>query len=268
MILNSFQILKLLSIRTILFILFFFNIIISAQQIYLAETHTEDGEPIGAKNIWDIKPWGSYISIILDYEDRSPEGSLIYMFIDKLVDGIFEPYDSKAINLESNKSWLVYNYKFAEPGEYEVYFVNITQIKIASERVTIKFEDEYSAPPETVSSSYYENCEIIFCKTILIGNRPLGIKRSLSLSNHSGTIYVFLNNYAPLNTDIFLVDIWRKKNRTYDYDEYVESKKYKLNQDWPEAYFQYQFIEAGEYKFTIYNKDEILIKSGYFTVYP
>lgn len=251
----------------ILVILFSLSITITAQKVYVCESFTEDGEPIGVANNWSIKPWGTFLYIFLDSEGSSLEGNLIYLFVDKKEDNKYQPFDSKAINIDYDEKWIAYNYKFTLPGEYEIYFITADQKRIASSNVYIKYEETFTSSHRIVNSSYYDNCRIVFCEKILVGGEPLGVKRSMSLSSSDKSIYVLLNNYAPMRTSKFLVDVWRKKNRAFEYDEFVESKKYSLNPDWPDAFFKYEFKRTGDYKFLIYNEDEVLIKSAYFTVY-
>jgi hypothetical protein len=237
-----------------------------AQQVYFVESYTEDGDPIGAANEWEIKPWGSFIYILLDSEEDSLTGNILYLFIDKKEDGVFQPFDSKTINLGFNQQWVVYNYKFTQTGEYDVYFITSDQQRFAGERVRIKFEESFTNPTTKVGRSYYDNCKMIFCRKVLVGGKPLGVTNSLKLSNSSGSIYVLLNNYRAMNTSKILVDIWRKKNRAYEYDEFIESKKFRINPDWPDTFFKYSFTRPGEYKITVYDENESLIKSGFFTV--
>lgn len=238
-----------------------------AQQVYFTSSYTEDGDPIGAKNIWSIKPWGSFIYVFMDNEGERFSGSILYMFADKMnVDSTFEPFDSKAISIPYDQRWVAYNYKFTLPGEYEFYFVDKNENRLAEERVTIQYEKTDYSVSTPSSSSYYESCKVLFCEKILVGGDPLGVKTTLSLSQ-GNQIYVVLNNYKPLKTGKLLIDVWRKKNRAFDYDDYMYSKKYRLNPNWPDAYFKFSFEEPGEYKLSIYNENEVYIKSGYLKVY-
>jgi hypothetical protein len=248
--------------------LLFMASVSAAQQIYFTSSYTEDGEPIGAKNIWEIKPWGSFVYIFLDNEGERFSNPMLYMFVDKMEpDSSFEPFDSKAINVPYNQRWIAYNYKFTLPGEYEFYFTDKNQNIIAEERVTVQYESTNYSVRTPSSSSYYENCSILFCEKILVGGDPLGVKTSLSISQ-SNQVYVVLNNYKPLKTGKLLLDVWRKRNRAFDYDDYMFSKKYRLNPEWPDAYFLFTFEEPGDYKLSIYNENEVYIKSGYIKVYP
>ncbi len=251
--------------KRILLILVFTATFISAQQVYFVHSYTEDGEPIGAKNEWDIKPWGSFVYVLLDVEDKDLKGNVVYMFVDKMTDGEYKAFDSKAINIKYNPKWVVYNYKFTQTGEYDVYFVTTDQERFAGEKVTIKYEESFTRPRQTTSRTYYDNCKITFCKKVLVGGDPLGVINSISLSNTS-SVFILINNYNALNTSKLLVDVWKKRNRMFEYDEFVESKKYRINPDWPDAFFKYTFSKPGEYKFSIYNENEVGIQTGYFTV--
>jgi len=238
-----------------------------AQQVYFTSSFTEDGEPIGAKNVWDIKPWGSFVYVFMDNEGERFSGSILYMFVDKMeMDSTYEPFDSKAINIPYNQRWIAYNYKFTIPGEYEFYFIDKNENRLAGERVTIQYENTNYSVSTPSSSSYYENCKVLFCEKILVGGDPLGVKTGLSLSQ-SNKIFVVLNNYKSLKTGKLLIDVWRKKNRAFDYDDYMYSKKFRLNPDWPDAFFEFTFEEPGDYKLSIYNENEVYIKSGYLKVY-
>ena len=63
-----------------------------AQQVYFCNSHTETGEPVDARNVWSIKPWGSLIYILFDNEGEAYETQLNYMFLDRYVDGDYKSY--------------------------------------------------------------------------------------------------------------------------------------------------------------------------------
>jgi len=69
-----------------------------AQKIYFCQSHTENGDPIGAEIIWEINPWGSYVYILFENGEEAIGESMIYMFIDKFEDESYKPFDSKAIH--------------------------------------------------------------------------------------------------------------------------------------------------------------------------
>lgn len=236
------------------------------QRVYFTESYTEKGEPIGAKNDWDINPWGSYIFIMLESESQPIPGKTIYLYIDKKEKDSFQPFDSKSIGLEPNQKWAVYNYKFTEEGLYDVYFITSDQRRFAGENIKIKLNDSISKQKANQNRVYFEDCKVLFSKQILFGGKTLGETKSMSISENAGTIFIKINNQKPLNTSKLLLDIWRKKNRSFEYDEFIESKKFAVNPKWMDTYFKYLFKQPGEYKFSIYGENEVMIVTGYFSV--
>lgn len=239
--------------------------IVKGQTIYIAESITEENEPINAYNYWEIDPWGKSLFIILDNENHDVEGNIVYLFIDKYTDGKYQPYDSKSINIQENERRIQYNYKFTETGKYKLYYINISQENLASTIVTIS--EKVQKQNVTVKrSNYYDNVKLLFCEKILVGGTPIGITKRVSLRENGGQIYVKLTNFSPLKSEIILVDFWRKEYRSFEYDEYLESKKFRIDPKWSDTYFRYKFPKAGEYKIVIYNQEEVLIKTGYINV--
>jgi hypothetical protein len=248
----------------ITFLLFIFSITLHAQEIYVCKSYTEKGEPIDASNSWEIKSGGDYLYILFDNEEKI-EDKLVYLFLDKKYDDEYKPFDSKVLRNENKKSWLVYNYKFEQPGDYEIYFMDSAQNNLATTRITIKYKKSEVDSRVNEKSMYYDNSKIIFCERVF-GGEPLKEMNSTYLGGDSVKVYVYLDTQRPIRTEKLLVDIWRKKNRSFQYDEFVETKKYKVKPEWAYTFFQYKFTKKGEYKISIYNDQEILIKSGYFTV--
>nr|MDA3862062.1 hypothetical protein [Melioribacteraceae bacterium] len=222
-------------------------------------------EPINAKNNWKIDAWGKTLHVILDNENEPIEGNIVYLFIDKFTDGKYQPFDSKSVNIKSNTQRIVHDYNFSESGKYKLYYINISQKKLAS--VIISISDKSKKRPKAVKrSNYYDTVELLFCKKVLVGGTPIGITKRASLSEDNGEIYVQISNYSPLRSEIILVDFWRKEHRSFEYDEYIESKKYKVDPEWKDTFFKYKFTQAGEYKIVIYNQEEVLISTGYINV--
>ncbi|MCF6269294.1 MAG: hypothetical protein L3J41_06280 [Melioribacteraceae bacterium] len=249
----------------ILFILISIITITNGQTIYVAESVTEQNEPINAHNYWEIEPWGKSLFIILDSENQDIEGNIVYLFIDKYTDGKYQPYDSKSINIKEKNRRIKYDYKFTETGKYKLYYINVSQEKLASTVVTIS--EKIRKQNATVKrSNYYDNIKLIFCEKVLVGGTPIGITKKASLRENGGQIYVKLTNFSPLKTEVILVDFWRKEYRSFEYDEYMESKKFRIDPEWSDTYFKYKFPKAGEYKIVIYNQEEVLIKTGYINV--
>ena len=238
--------------------------IVKGQTVYVAQSITEQNEPINAHNYWEIEPWGKSLFIILDNENQNLDGNIVYLFIDKYIDGKYQPFDSKSINIQENSRRIKYDYKFSGTGKYKLYFINISQENIASTIVTIS--EKVRKQNTTKRSNYYDSVELIFCEKVLVGGTPIGITKRASLRENGGQIYIKLTNFSPLKSEVILVDFWRKEYRSFEYDEYLESKKFRIDPEWFDTYFKYKFPKAGEYKIVIYNQEEVLIKTGYINV--
>ncbi len=236
-----------------------------SQQLYFCESYTEDGKPIEANYTWPIKPWGKQLYVLFDNEGTEIEDRIIYLFIDKETEGEFEPFDSKALQVRDGSDWLVYNYKFIELGEYRFFVVNSEKDTVATESIIIKLEDELEGSRSTFTTIYYDNSDIVFCERMIAG-KPVNEFREKSIKKNNGLVFIYLNNRNQLNTEKLFVDFWRRKESNFEYDEYIESKKYRMDPGWNDVYFRYNFKEPGEYKVSIYNDNEILIKNGYIRI--
>ncbi len=253
---------KILQLVFLLIILVSVNI---AQTVYVSDTVTESNEPINAKNYWEIDPWGKTLHVILDTENETIDGNVVYLFIDKFAEGKYMTFDSKSVNIKQKTKRIKYDYNFSEVGKYKIYYVNISQQKLASVVITIT-EKSNRQNKVVKRSNYYDNIKLLFCEKVLVGGTPIGITKRASLSENNGEIYIKLTNFSPLQSEIILVDFWRKEHRSFEYDEYVESKKYRIDPEWADTYFKYRFLKAGEYKIVIYNQAEVLISTGYINV--
>lgn len=252
--------------RTILFILFFSVAVLThAQNIYICKSYTPSGAPIEAYNEWEIDNNGLNLFILFQNNERI-NGPLVYLFIDKFENGAYYPYDSKAIKISEAKTWLAYNYRFAEPGTFAIYFQDAKQKQLADIRASFSVASLAEKTRRSGNSIYYESCSLSFCDVVIAG-KPMNIRRNTTLAGGVKKMYVYIDNFKPLNTSKILVHVWRKKNYSFSYDEFVDSKKFKLEPQWNDTYFKYVFIEPGDYKIIIYNEAEIFMVEGYFQVY-
>lgn len=236
-----------------------------AQQIFFCESYSNTGHPVGAQLVWELETGGTELNILLDNGEKSLPSPIIYLFFDKFENGGYFPFDSKAIKIESPRTWIAVEYVFEEAGRYFVYFQDSKQNNIAKGYITINERARVSVPKRLGTSIYYENSTVLFCERVIAG-KPMNIFQSVSIGENGKQIYVYVKNDNPLNTSKILVNIWRKKNHTFEYDEYVESKKFRIESTWNDTFFKYMFTKEGEYKFSIYNEDEVLISSGFITV--
>lgn len=238
---------------------------IYAQQVYFCKTHTTDGKPIDAQIEWTIKPWGETIEILFDNEGNPINGTYAYLFVDREIDGKYEPFDSKAIKLDYGATWVSYAFKFVELGRYKAYFINSNQDTLGSERLTLKLEESFGSTSKKLNNLYYDRIRLRFCERVIAG-RVINEKSFISMSKDGGRVQVYLVSRTPLNTDRLLVDIWKQKENSFEYEQYIESKKFKMDPAWSDVFFRYRFKSPGYYKIAIYNSDEVLIKSGFITV--
>lgn len=236
-----------------------------AQELYFCESYTDNGEPIGHDFNWEINPWGTYIYILFK-APKIIEDPVLYLFIDKEEEGRYEPFDSKAIPVEQPVKWIAYNYKFSQPGRYEIYFMNSEQKMIKKGVVKLTYKSESNEDRQPVTSKYYDKCEMIFCERV-IAEKPLNNKISSSLRDNGGLIYVFLRMDKPLNTSFIKAEIWKKGGNAFEYDEFIAEKKFKTETNWTYSYFKYTFSDPGEYKIIVLNDTNVEMKTNFFTVY-
>lgn len=251
--------------RLLIILLIFASTISFSQEIYFCNSHTEKGDPIDARNVWSIKPWGSLVYVLVNNENKPFETQLNYLFLDRLIDGEYRPFDSKAVNVKDDATWFAYNYKFTEPGKYRVYVVNQNKQEIVASTVTIQVESDYLQNRQTKNSLYYDGTKIKFCERVIAG-KPINTFRKMSLSKLDGTVHVFIDTKSSIQSSMFVVDIWEKPTRSIEYDKFIESKKYALTPSWDYVFFKYTFSKPGQYKFNIYNENEVLITAGYLEV--
>ncbi len=249
-------------IKTIIFILLI-NFPLLSQELFVCKSYTEDGEPIDASVEWKIDPSGTNVFVLYKHGGSNFKGSNLFLFFDKKFRGIYNPFDSKILSMENNKKWIVFDYLFREEGEYEIYVMDLSQTKLAEIRIKVKFD--YAFQKEEITSRYYDSNNLVFCERVING-KPINPKRSISLNEKDGELYIYFKSKAPLNTEILKVNVWRKKNRL-DYDEFIEKKKYKVDPNWNDSFFKYKFAEPGNYKVSIYNENDLLINNGYILVY-
>ncbi len=248
---------------TILFMLLFVTVNY-AQEVFVCDSYTEDGTPVGPNNRFEIKPYGTAKYILIKNEKKFDD-NLLYLFIDKIVEGKLIPFDSKTITLEKDDSWAVTSYEFKEPGIYDLYFLNSKQNKLASIKVEVYFSEEFASRSFTPTKSYIGDTQITFCE-LVINEKPINPLNTLSLSQSGGQVFVYLNNYMPFNIEIIKVQIWKLSNDNSNYENLVDEKKYKLLPEWKDTFFKYIFKSTGEYKIDVLDENDDFIASNIITV--
>jgi len=252
--------------RFLLIIYFLSAIALHSQKVIFSNGVTNDGAPLGKVKSLEIDPSGNYVYVVLSNDDRPINSDLLYLFVDKFMGTRFEPFDSKVIKIEKSKTWASFNYRFHEPGDYKVYFLTAEQKKLAEGTFKVKLKEQFAQERKAVTSSYYDFCQFVFCE-IVLGGKPVRIKSRAYVNKNKGLMYAYINNGAPFNTSAMMVDIWKRGENSFDYDTFVETKKFKIEPDWNDTFFRYQFKYPGDYKFTIYNENEVIMCKNYITVY-
>ena len=252
-----------MKLKIIILILFLFTHAATAQHITICKAYSQTGEPIDiiySKNI----PLDQTVCFLLSTGNKKFSGSTVFLFIDRTADGSKQNQFNKVYRIEKDKNWLACNFKFAKNGKFEIYFTDANQNRIAAATIFVgNYKETSSDLP--VSINNYINVEAVFCENVLRG-LPVNPKQNVSLKSDNGLVYLYMRSNSPLNTERIHVTILRKGNYSIDYDEFVASKRYQLNSNWADVFFKYTFTKTGEYKFSVADENELLIKTAYITV--
>lgn len=253
----------LLKFKSSIFILFLFVPVVIAQHITICKAYTQAGEPIDiiySKNI----SLNQTICLLFNTGNKKISGSNVFLFIDRTADGSKQNQFNKVYRIEKDKNWLACNFKFAKEGKFDIYFTDANQNRLATTTIIVGNYKETSSE-KSVNVNNYTNVEAVFCENVLSGI-PVNPKRNVSMKSEGGLVCLYLKSNSPLKTERIHVTIMRKSNYSIDYDEFVASKKYQLNPDWEDVFFKYTFTKTGEYKFSVADEKELLIKTAYITV--
>lgn len=235
-----------------------------SQELYVCESYTEDGSPVGVQNQFEIKPYGTAVYVLLDNEKEFND-PLLYLFIDKLIDGKFTPFESKTISIKITDTWAVTSFEFKEEGIYEIYFLNSSQNRLATTKISTQFSIEFSDQTITASSNTITDGDFIFCELVING-KPVNAFNTLSLSRTAGQAFIYLNNNTPFNLGKLKVQVWKRKENDSSYEELVDTKKFKILPEWNDTFFKYIFTNIGEFKIDVLDSTDSFISSNIITV--
>ncbi len=236
--------------------------VIPAQRITLCKAYTNHGEPIDLIYSSNLT-LNQSVCILFSGENKKISGRTIYLLIDRIIGTEGENQLNKIFNPEK-ENWIAHFYKFAKEGKFEIYFADENKNRFSSLTVFIGTPKE-TKQLEPILTQKYTTVEVTLCGRIQSG-KPVNIKQSISLGTEGGTIYIYLTNNQPLDAEKILINTWRKTKYSPDYDEFIDSKKYQLDGEWNDTYFQYRFTKPGDYKIYLYDEKELLIKTAYISV--
>lgn len=258
------------SLRKVLFAVFMFLSIagFAQKRIYFCEDYTPTGEPKGQSSRWSITPTAGNVYILYQNDYVNISTSKIYFFIDLLTDGEYKEFDTKSVTPDKYKSYVIYDYKFSKAGEYRVIVYDGLMNKLCTEYVTITMKSETTTTTTTTqtnkyTTSYYSGATVTFCLDVDSEGNAITPSTVFNINEESGSyIYILLNSAKALKTTELIVDIWKGDS----YTDFVETKRISVEDNWEFAYFKYTFYKKGNYKFSVFTKDETFIQAGYVTI--
>ncbi|MHB8929384.1 MAG: hypothetical protein ACYC5R_02165 [Melioribacteraceae bacterium] len=243
-------------------ITFLYTAVIPAQRIILCKAYTNQGVPIDLIYPSNLT-LNQSVCILFSGENKKISGKSISLIIDRITGAGRENQLNKIFKPEK-ENWIAHFYKFVKEGNFEIYFTDENKNRFSALTVYIGTPKE-TKQLEPFFTQKYTTVEVTLCGRIQSG-KPVNIKQSISLGTEGGTIYIYITNNQPLNTEKILINTWRKTKYSSDYDEFSDSKKYQLDGEWNDTYFQYRFTKPGEYKIYLYDDKELLIKTAYISV--
>lgn len=176
--------------------------------------------------------------------------------------------ETKNFTISSDRSAAYFKYFPPSAGDYRLSVYTKSSVFINDGYVTFlsKNGNKSSSGTETKtnsgSSAYYAKSKINFTNDEANVLKSENYYKEFTIGKEGGFIYTVVDNYPDkLNTDQIIVDIWKKKGNKYD--SFVETKRYDITSTLDYTYFKYTFYETGEYKISVYTKDEIWINTGY-----
>ena len=236
--------------------------VIPAQRITLCKAYTNQGEPIDL-----IYPSNLTLNqsacILFSGENKKISGKPISLIIDRIT-GAGRENQLNKIFKPGKENWIAHFYKFSKEGKFEIYFADEKKNRFSALTFYIGTPKETKQLDPLLVEKYI-GAEVTICNRIESG-KPVNIKRSISLGTEERAIYICLTNNRPLDTKKIRINIWRRTKYSTDYNEFTDSKKYQLDGEWNDTYFQYRFTKPGEYKIQLYDDKELLIKTAYISV--
>ncbi len=223
-----------------------------SQTVSFCEGIDESGQPHKTSLKWTVRPDGGIVSIHY-MQDSIIRHEKLYVYIDKKEKDVFREFDSRSLIIEEIKKWAVLDYDFNEPGEFRVTFLDQQRKPLAEGSVIIEVATRH------ITTSYYSGCELFFCEDSR-GGEAYNPSGEFAIDEFGGEIVLLIKHTKPLNTNIIIVDIWKKRGEKYD--KFVDAVRFRVEPQWRYAKVVCEFSTPGEYKAMIYNEDEIWITSG------
>lgn len=227
------------------------------KKLYFCSDYTSSGEPTGISYSWVIKSTGGNVYMLYKNDGVNITTSNIYIYIDKLSGGSYTEYATKTVVPDKYKSWVIYDYKFTEAGDYKVTFLDNSKNTLATEYCTISLKDD-----DKVSSDYYIGSRVLLCEDVTENGDPVTESSVFNIGRDGGYVYILVDHTKEFKTTELIVDVFKGDG----YKDFVETKRFTVESNWVWTKFKYTFYTPGNYKIIVYNKDEVLLNSGYVTI--
>jgi hypothetical protein len=234
-----------------------------SKKLYFCSDYTATGEPVGVSSVWNISPSGGNVYMLYQNGGVNISTPAIYVYVDKLSGGSYKEYSTKSVVPDKYKNWVIYDYTFTEAGDYKITFLDGSKNTLATEYCTIKFKSGTTAAKTSgVTSDYYADSKVMFCENVTTDGDPITRSDVFNIGPNGGYVQVLVKNPKAMKTTEIIVDIWRGEG----YAEFVETKRFTIEDSWAWTNFEYIFYTTGNYKFSVYNKEETFINTGYVTI--
>lgn len=179
--------------------------------------------------------------------------------------------ETKNFTISGTNPAAYFKYYPPSTGDYRlsIYTKNSVWINDGYATFNLKEGGKSSSGEETTNtnsgSTYYAKSKINFTNDEANVLKSENYYKEFTIGKEGGFIYTVVDNYPDkLKTDEIIVDIWKKKGGKYD--SFVETKRYTITSTLDYTFFKYTFYETGEYKISVFTKDETWINTGYVTI--
>lgn len=261
-------------------VLALFGTTISAQTVSACEDYNKStGKPTAEGAVWTIQPAGGNIYLLYNHGTSTRGGggipAKVAFYIDKKVGSSYKEYVTEILTTDG-KNFVVLDQKFTEAGDYKIGVYTMEEKLLAETNITVNLKTTSSTttttknttPSNTTtpsSSDYYASSKVIFCEEV-VSNSPKNAATSFKIGRTGGYLQVQVDNGKALKTNRLIVKVYKKGAGSTDYNEFVETLEFPIEEHWDRPYFQYDFLKSGEYVFDIYNDRNVWINSGYVTI--
>ena len=207
-----------------------------------------------------------YVQVKNNDSPLNTEGLIADVY--KKVNGEYAFVETKNFTISGTNPATYFKYYPPSTGDYRfsVYTKNSTFINDGY--VTFLLKNGSSSTTEknnSEGSSSYAKSKINFTNDEAYVLNPNYYYKEFTIGKEGGFIYVVVDNSPDkLNTSELIVDIWKKKGGKYD--SFVETLHQPVSSDSGHHSFKYTFYETGEYKISVFTKDETWINTGYVTI--